>query len=574
MAKTGTAPKTREAAGARKSSGSRKSAPAKSSAKGKKPQPIHAIRIIPPMAIARFGSSPQPLENYKLDPAPFEKNFEDDDGDYRKIIPSHTLEVDTKTGAISDIYTPGKNGRPEFSFRDSRRRIKPVCPFFEVWFQPKAGAPFEPLTLEHLASHGLGPQDVSWSVEAANLKAFRRTGDKRDKVHGELCGFSDHEPHPLMGGCPNFKPGKHLPFGSFRYIKPVIDEKDTEHRFEKSQIRARFTPGEGLVFGPGSVHDTARTDGDVYHGFTSEPRDPTSPGRWDRYFVLDDCQYEAAGADAPPPRTAPYDIFQGEWIGLDTQLLGQTVFGNTKLSHGYFDDTCDGIVTVSIAFKDRELAPAYARFASSVPDFAPDSLPTRSIADDIEQMALGVKPDGLTDKELAEDVVDIVRRALDTMQQMNTRAMNGDQEGWDYTPNTRNMAWKHQGRGRKFKEIFGKDGAEYEDVYDRHKGLVSEVVGDGGQAGPLFVARTRKPDEVGDLREGKRRNMPAMMRGSESLEVALTWRMYNKLKRSASKEAGEAFIAEAPEAVPEDTGEEDNKYTAGSLRQYLRSDID
>jgi hypothetical protein len=55
---------------------------------------IKELRILPPLAIARFGSSPEPLENYTLEP-----NSSDRFG-YRKIQPAPTLVVDSQSGDI------------------------------------------------------------------------------------------------------------------------------------------------------------------------------------------------------------------------------------------------------------------------------------------------------------------------------------------------------------------------------------------------------------------------------------------------------------------------------------------
>jgi len=93
-----------------------------------------------------------------------------------------------------------------------------------------------------------------------------------------------------------------------------------------------------------------------------------------------------------------------------------------KLGHGYFDDACDGIIELRLAFKGRDDLRAYARFASAVPNFAPDSLPVRSIADDLEQLVFGpvVDPnDPLVKRSL--------RRALETVRLMNTVVANGTQ---------------------------------------------------------------------------------------------------------------------------------------------------
>ena len=56
---------------------------------------ITELRILPPLAIARLGSSRTPLEAYELEPcdkAPL---------DFRKIVGRETLEVDENTGVIT-----------------------------------------------------------------------------------------------------------------------------------------------------------------------------------------------------------------------------------------------------------------------------------------------------------------------------------------------------------------------------------------------------------------------------------------------------------------------------------------
>src|SRR5262249_45811291 len=42
--------------------------------------------------------------------------------------------------------------------------------------------------------------------------------------------------------------------------------------------------------------------------------------------------------------------------------------------------------------------------------------------------------------------------------------------------------------------------------------------------------RMRPPNEIADLRTAGRHRMPAMMRGSDGLELALTWRQLAKLR--------------------------------------------
>jgi len=460
------------------------------------------------MGIARFGSSPEPMQNYRIDvlrdgdkPVVATDANGDPTRTYRRLLPAETLIVDPTTGAITGKVGP--NGVDTIRFRDDEGRIKPVCPFFEVWAQFVTDGDLLPLTQEHLAQLGLSPTDVRWSVAAANLKPFRRTGDPNDRVLAAMAPFADHDAKPLVGECANFKPGKSIKFGSVRYIQPTA---------EFPQIRARFTPAAGKVFGPRSADPL--TNDDVYGGYTSEP----SPvggfrGAWDRYWI---------GKPGLPPVTAPGDIFQGEEVG------------DTKLSNGYFDDTCDGILSVSISLGGKSLE-AHARFASAVPDFAPDSLPVRSIADDIEQMALGPdvpKPRSDLEKaELLADVQDILRRGMETVQQMNTVALNGDQDIADIAVNGNNMPGQQTGTGRAFEQIYD-GGAPYLSAILAHAYQLQAMLDTGienyEEAFP-HTSRVRRPWQIGDLSTESRRLMPAMMRGNEGLELALTLRQVNKL---------------------------------------------
>ena len=478
-----------------------------------KPRTITKIRILPPMVIARFGSSPIPMENYDLEvmtDAAGNPTTAQHGGTYRELVPALTLVVDPQSGSISSAHVPDI-----VQFRDGRGRIKPVCPFLEVWAQFDEGAPFEPLTETHLKECGLEVQDLRWQVHAANLKPFRRTNDPDDKVEAQTGSFSHHDNVPLIGKCRNFKPGKTISFGTVRFIRPTPDHP---------QIRLRFTPGAGLVFGPKA--NDPRINDDVYDGQTSNEYGPIDPakGRWDRYYI---------GNAGAPPVTAPADIFQGGYIGSNAD---QT----TKLSHGYFDDSCDGIAQVELEIGGKTLT-ARARFSSAVPDFAPDCLPVRSIADDVEQMALGVevaKPAKADEAEIMADVVDILRRAIETTQQINTMVMNGDQDVGGVAQNNNNMPGQQTGYGRSFEPVFP-DGSrdswktspqEYYDVVNHHATILQLAIDAQDLQGAFpFTAKVRRPWQVADLSRSARQLMPAMMRGSEGLELCLTLRQINKL---------------------------------------------
>lgn len=476
------------------------------------------------MAIARFGSSPHPMDNYRLDVLRDESGAPHVPTDpagrpkrvYRVLSPHETLQVNAQTGAIDGVTLPDA-----VQFRDAEGRVKPVCPFLEVWAQFEDGGNFEPLTTDHLAALGLSASDLRWRIRAANLKPYRRTADPGDKVEADLGPFSDHAAHALIGHCPNFKPGKSIAFGKVRYIQPNADFKE---------IRLRFTPGAGLVFGPNAIDRHPRdgsqlTNDDVYAGnaglTSAAAPDGGWPGKWDRYWI---------GKPGTNPVTAPGDIFQGETIG------------DTKLSHGYLDDTCDGIAEVRLQVGGADLR-AYARFAVAVPDFAPDSLPVRSIADDLEQMALGpdVQPpsagDTAGEQQLLGEVADIMRRGLETVQQINTMVMNGDQDVGDVPRNGNNMPGQQTGYGRAFEPIYDTPATapfsmqEYFFAVRMHANRLSRMLSSTSLQGAFDngTQRVRRPWQVNDLTTQARQLMPVMMRGNEGLDLCLTLRQIAKL---------------------------------------------
>jgi len=158
---------------------------------------IIEIRILPPFAIARLGSSPDPMDSYKLE-------ITDPIGP-RQIIADETLIVDTKSGDVTSKIPPF-----EVRFRDDEGKIRPVSPFLEVWARLDGSRDLVPLTIDILSDCGLTPADLKWRVHVANIKAFRRTADPNDRIDAKLGLFSTHTQKELKGTCPNFLKTPHL----------------------------------------------------------------------------------------------------------------------------------------------------------------------------------------------------------------------------------------------------------------------------------------------------------------------------------------------------------------------------
>ena len=116
---------------------------------------IKEIRLLPPMGLGRIGSSRHPMENYELRTP----TVETVDGPrpttgYRELHPANSLFIDPDSGSILNYTKPD-----EVFFRDPERKIKPVCPFFEVWARFSDDGKLVPLLLEHLNALKIKPSD-------------------------------------------------------------------------------------------------------------------------------------------------------------------------------------------------------------------------------------------------------------------------------------------------------------------------------------------------------------------------------------------------------------------------------
>jgi hypothetical protein len=426
---------------------------------------IRELRILPPLAIARFGAAPTPMDNYDavVDP--------EQPLGYRALRPAQTLRVDVAGGEITATFVPQR-----LSFTEGGQ-VRPVAPFLELWALTDGGQ-LEPVTTAMLAAQGASPANIRWRVQVANHKAARRTGDAADRIDADSGEFSDHVRHPLNGTCPNFWPGKRIPFGHAQYIKP-----NAAH----PEIRLRFTPGAGRVYGASRTQPPA-----------GRPADPN---------ITD----------------VVYDGRRGRWLGhIDTDsssTVPALIYraDSRDASVGYLDDGCDGLVRVTLRLGAQTLS-TFGRVGAGPPAYAPDALPIRSVADELEQALFGptVRPGEAT----PERVEEIVRRAFETIRLMNTAAMNRG-----------GMAGHDLGLGRRHDPsdptrtrpdpIMAPSLVDDAAVENLHQGVLASLL---SGAAPWFGDVLRDYDEIGDLTDRGRRKMPAMMRGADGRHLALTRR--------------------------------------------------
>jgi hypothetical protein len=455
---------------------------------------ISEIRILPPLAIARLGSSPTPLANYDL-------TLPRNPIGYRKICPAETLIVDPDSGEISAAVVPKK-----IEFRDGDR-IRPVAPFFEVFASIDKGG-LEPLTVEVLKRYGLSEADVRWSVRAGNLKVFRRTGIKEDRVYAEVDSVSDHASHKLEGKCGNFvTPDSVLPLGSVRYIRP--NEAFPE-------IRLRFTPAEGKVYGSSLKRKTLDLSGNIV-----EEHDPVISAD---HLIYDSSPGRGTWRDWVDPGL-PSDTNPGQiYAGFSNAQMNQQ-------SWGYLDDECDGVVRVELAAGGKTLS-AFARFGAGPPAFAPDGLPVRTAADELEQAVFGPEVDSAS--ATLEDAEDILRRAFETVRLLNTAVMNGNTINGRTAVASMMPSQDSNDTSRLFAPIMATTVVDNLAIVALHQGVFAAL---RSGTRPWFLDVLRRPEEVGDLTDVGRRKMPAMMRGADGRYLTLTRRQIDTIRKAAQNAA-------------------------------------
>jgi hypothetical protein len=453
---------------------------------------IVGIRILPPLAIGRLGASSTPLESYDLEVSP------DDPLGFRRIVGRATLEVSPERGDIARQYRPQK-----IEFRDAEG-IRPVAPFLEVYAQLADGA-LVPLTVKLLEDNKLTPEDVRWSVHVANIKAYRRTQDDGDRIEAKTGEINDHAVHPLLGKCPHFLPGKVLPLGSVRYIRP-------SEQFP--EIRLRFTPAKGFVYGASAKRKLGPNDKPtidrvfedhperiIYNEHVYSEHDKTKS--WFGYR-------EASGPGPGDPHfTNPAQIFAGYSDG------------SAQVSWGYLDDECDGVVSVRIdpAKTPGVVLEAFSRIGAGPPAFAPDSLPIRTVADELEQVLLGPSVDAHGVR--IEDALEIVRRAFESVRLMNTAVMNGNATDGRVNVASTMVRQDTNDMGRRFEPIAAASIVDTLAILALHERVYTALQ---SGAAPWFESLLRRPEEIGDLTDEARRKMPALMRGADGRYLTLTRR--------------------------------------------------
>jgi hypothetical protein len=483
---------------------------------------IFALHILPPFAIARLGSAPEPVDNYTIEENP------DHPLDFRIIKGAETLIVDELTGAIS-----GSRILETLSFKQ-QGKIRPVAPFLEVFAQtdPDASKPLEPLTLAHLAQHGLAEGDISWRVSVANRKVVRRTNNADDLVAADTGWFSSHDSRPLEGHCKNFiAADRFIDFGRVRYILP-------NKTFP--QIRLRFTPAHGLIYGPNVGVEDATADPPLYQVPAERQIYDKSKG-----WYLFNADGTSTDSNAAPPSTTsdPSTATEPQPEPFYNETLPASLFAiippappwlnnDIAISRGYLDDACDGFVEVRLTLKDGKQLNGAARICAAPPVVVPDSLFVRNLLDDLEQIIEGPEVSADVPYEVIRTKAeDIIRRAYETVRLLNISVMNGNSP---------------QGRPALSIDTMPADEAYLADRLERpvqvpatvdtlaimalHQQVFTSL---RSGAMPWFLRLVRFPEEAADYTDEGRRKMPAMMCGADANYLALTRRQIDTIRAAS-----------------------------------------
>src|SRR5436309_11103699 len=154
---------------------------------------IRNIYFLPPMAVARLGASPTPLESFTWVENPNTYGAGD-----TVIRPTTTLEVDVD-GTLR-AYVPAT-----IRLRDGEL-LRPASPFFELWatvLVDKQPVPDRPITTTLLTEMGGSLANVKFVVTVANRKAARRTGDPACSFGASLeVVATDHTRKQILASSP------------------------------------------------------------------------------------------------------------------------------------------------------------------------------------------------------------------------------------------------------------------------------------------------------------------------------------------------------------------------------------
>ncbi len=449
---------------------------------------IQALWLYPPLAIARLGPSDTPCPSYFWGP----NDVRPRGTGKTTILPAETLAVAADGSVTSTVPA-------EVPFKDAAG-FRPVCPFFELhgeWTTDDATAR-GPITEQVLGMFGLTLRDLTWRVEVANLKPFHYTLNPSDRIMAavQLAG-NDTARQVLRGASPpgSAQPlvpvGQHVPLGQVQLTRPSGPFPE---------LRLRFTPAAGLVYGPTNLLE----------------RSEQFPLPLDRLFLNPDAPWCGFSLAQDDPRTNPGGLFASDDNGV---------------SLGLVDDVCDGLVRCDLPGG----VSAVARIVVGPPTYAPDRRLFVSLADGLADRVkrLEVRASAYVEDLDATtlEVRDLMERVLETMELMNVDFQNQRAQGENAAIARDAGLPEEAARGRAFAvpELLADRPLPLTEVgRQRHRRFVSlEVFEDILRERPELVNLMIREPMTGDRYYDRR--MPALMRGSDRHPMHITRRQYDLL---------------------------------------------
>lgn len=476
---------------------------------------IEEIWICPPLAFARFGQTEEPLANFH-----WESNDYSARGTAETVIkPTTSFRVDAE-GMISAWL-------PEvIQFRDGENWL-PVAPFFEIHGRLSDGTE-GPLTVELLEHCGLGLEDITWRVHAANRKAFHYTGAKGDHVDAVVSLPGNHHRKTVLNGVsPSGADnpiicGDPLPLGEVQVIRPTGNFPE---------LRLRLTPPKGHIYAP---TDTAERDltalvpeAYLVEGFLKGIHQTLNPkSAWAQWVPPVD-----PDTKDQDPRTNPGGLYAQEPAAAG-EGLGKSL--------GFLDDSNDGLITVTLrgaGVAGGEMK-AHARFTCCPPDFQPDRRPFRSVADGLTDLMdrQDVSDPGYTEGsnwiETEMEIADFMQRVRETMEASNLDHQNLRSQLANQTLQTPpekpfTPQPPRPGHPLPLTEL-GRANHKRFLAYDVFKARMA-------QRPNLFDEWIRNPASEPAAYDTQ---MPALMRGSDSNPMTITQRQYNLMRAWLDRVSG------------------------------------
>lgn len=466
---------------------------------------IEKLWLYPPLAIARVGKSTTPCDNFHWG----ENDLRPRGTGKTTIEPVQTLQVG-EDGTVT-ATTP-----QEITFKDEQG-FKPVCPFFELHGQWRTDTGMQEgaITPEVLEQFGLTTKDLQWKVEVANLKPFHYTLADGDRILAQVEIFGDvTTKRGLLGISPRDSSASlateanPVPLGHIQLTIP--NETFPE-------IRLRFTPAKGHVYGPTNLAERLealrqRVSDSQWQNFRLPPEDLilNPHASWCQFSLGDD------------PRTNPGGLLATE--------------DDTGISLGLVDDVGDGIITCSV-----QGITAVARIVVGPPDYAPDRRPITSLADGLSDR---VSRQEVSQAEYVEEmeltsaeVADLMERVLETMEAMNLDYQNNRARGENRSIALNQGLSANIAEDKAFaiiEEILGRPLPLTEFGRQRHKRFVSlEVWEDRLRENPDLIKKWIREPMTGERYYDTK--MPALMRGSDRYPMHITRRQYDLLVAWANR---------------------------------------